>query len=129
MPSKHAHRHDRKVDEPELDEYFLHDRTVRKSGHDASYRLENVAANIATIDLNALLYKHETDVAWTIKLSFNNKLVVPSEFSTCVEGMTPSQIETSAVWDRRAQSPRRAVDRYLRNEEKGLYFDYDVVKR
>ena len=26
------------VEEPELDEYFLHDRGVRESGHDTSYR-------------------------------------------------------------------------------------------
>ena len=30
------------VVESELDEYFLHDRAVRESGHDTSYRLENV---------------------------------------------------------------------------------------
>ncbi|KAI1013488.1 hypothetical protein LB503_002007 [Fusarium chuoi] len=28
------------VEEPELDEYFMHDRAVRESGHDTSYRLE-----------------------------------------------------------------------------------------
>jgi len=35
-------RSDKTVMEPELDEYFLHDRAVRESGHDTSYRLENV---------------------------------------------------------------------------------------
>lgn len=34
-----AYNH-QKVDEPELDEYFLHERAVRESGHDTSYRLE-----------------------------------------------------------------------------------------
>ena len=34
------------VEEPELDEYFLHDRAVRESGHDTSYRLEGCAANL-----------------------------------------------------------------------------------
>jgi alpha,alpha-trehalase len=43
--------------EPELDEYFLHDRGVRESGHDTSYRLEKKCADLATIDLNSLLYK------------------------------------------------------------------------
>jgi hypothetical protein len=43
--------------EPELDEYFMHDRAVRESGHDTTYRFEKRCANLATIDLNALLYK------------------------------------------------------------------------
>ena len=45
------------VKEPELDEYFMHDRGVRESGHDTSYRFEKRCASLATIDLNALLYK------------------------------------------------------------------------
>ena len=46
-----------KLKEPELDRYFFHDRAVRESGHDTSYRLEKVCANLATNDLNCLLYK------------------------------------------------------------------------
>ena len=45
------------IKEPDLDEYFMHDRAVRESGHDTSYRLEKRCGNLATIDLNALLYK------------------------------------------------------------------------
>ncbi|MBE1616000.1 trehalase, partial [Flavobacterium sp. SaA2.13] len=56
----------REILEPELDEYFMHDRAVRESGHDTSYRFEKVCANLATIDLNSLLYKYETDIARTI---------------------------------------------------------------
>lgn len=122
-------RHDEDVCEPELDEYFLHDRAVRESGHDTSYRLERVAANLATIDLNALLYKYEVDIARTIQIFFDDKLLVPVEFCALAYGMNPDQIETSAVWDRRAKSRRRAVDRYLWNEEKGMYFDYDTVEK
>lgn len=48
---------DGSIQEPELDEYFLHDRGVRESGHDTSYRLEKKCADLATIDLNSLLYK------------------------------------------------------------------------
>lgn len=48
---------DGSIPEPELDEYFLHDRGVRESGHDTSYRLEKKCADLATIDLNSLLYK------------------------------------------------------------------------
>ena len=115
------------VVEPELDEYFLHDRAVRESGHDTSYRLEKVAANLATIDLNSLLYKYEADIARTIHNFFGDKLVVPAEF--CADGKHPDQIETSAAWDRRAKRRRLAVDKYLWNESKGMYFDYDTVKK
>ena len=48
---------DGSIKEPELDEYFLHDRGVRESGHDTSYRLDRKCADLATVDLNSLLYK------------------------------------------------------------------------
>lgn len=121
-----AYNH-QKVDEPELDEYFLHDRAVRESGHDTSYRLEKVAANLATVDLNALLYKYETDIARTIRGHFGDKLPIPAEF--CTKEMTAGYVETSASWDRRAKKRRLAVDKYLWNEEKGMYFDYDTAKK
>ncbi|KAG7135649.1 Neutral trehalase like protein [Verticillium longisporum] len=69
------------VKEPELDEYFMHDRAVRESGHDTSYRLEKVCANLATIDLNSLLFKYETDIGRTIRNVFGDKLVIPAEFA------------------------------------------------
>lgn len=116
----------RSVSEPELDEYFLHDRAVRESGHDTSYRLERVCANLATVDLNSLLYKYETDIARTIRAIFGDKLSVPAEF--CAKGTEPNHIETSAIWDRRARRRRSLIDKYLWNEEKGMYFDYDTVK-
>ena len=115
------------VKEPDLDIYFLHDRAVRESGHDTSYRLENVAANLATIDLNALLYKYEVDIARTIHIFFNDELKVPAAF--CAAGMKPNQCETSAAWDRRVKRRRLAIDKYLWNESKGMYFDYDTVKQ
>ncbi|KAJ9643600.1 alpha,alpha-trehalase nth1 [Coniosporium apollinis] len=121
-----AYNHHR-VDEPELDEYFLHDRAVRESGHDTSYRLEKVAANLATVDLNALLYKYETDIARTIRGHFGDRLLIPAEF--CTRDMVPGHAETSATWDRRARRRRTLMDKYMWNEEKGMYFDYDTVKK
>ncbi|KAJ3359899.1 alpha,alpha-trehalase nth1 [Allomyces javanicus] len=53
----------RAVNEPELDAYFLHDRAVRESGHDTTYRLEHRCASLLTVDLNALLHKYEADIA------------------------------------------------------------------
>ena len=42
------------VSEPELDEYFLHDRAVRESGHDTTYRFERKCAHLGTVDLTML---------------------------------------------------------------------------
>ncbi|KAI9684491.1 MAG: alpha,alpha-trehalase nth1 [Trizodia sp. TS-e1964] len=118
---------DGSIHEPELDEYFLHDRAVRESGHDTSYRLERRCANLATIDLNALLYKYETDISRVIHNVFGEKLTMPAEF--CGPGMKPNQVESSATWDRRAKKRKLAVDKYLWNPEKQMYFDYDTVAK
>lgn len=118
---------DGKIKEPELDEYFLHDRAVRESGHDTSYRLERVCANLATVDLNSLLYKYEVDIARTIRTYFKDKLEIPEEFRT--PATKDIEYETSAVWDRRARKRKMAMDTYLWDEKKGMFFDYDTVKK
>ncbi|KAF7165928.1 hypothetical protein CNMCM5623_009920 [Aspergillus felis] len=114
-----------KVEEPELDEYFLHDRAVRESGHDTSYRLERVCANLATVDLNSLLYKYEVDIARIIRTYFKDRLEIPPEFRT--ESTKDIQSESSSVWDRRARRRKVRMDTYLWDDEKGMYFDYDTV--
>ena len=116
-----------RIKEPELDEYFLHDRAVRESGHDTSYRLETVAADLATIDLNSCLYKYETDIARAIHTLFGDTLEMPIEF--CTEHMVPGYCESSATWERRARHRRAVMDKYLWNERKGMYFDYNTVKQ
>ncbi|PWN22422.1 putative neutral trehalase [Microstroma glucosiphilum] len=129
------------VDEPELDEYFLHDRAVRESGHDTSYRLEKRCANLATIDLNALLYKYEVDIATAIRELFDDKLELEDDFvlgATLPPSMsdqqpdTPSRSietpQTSAEWFARAAFRKKQVDKYCWNEGRGLYYDYDTVK-
>ncbi|KAM5352283.1 hypothetical protein ACJ41O_005006 [Fusarium nematophilum] len=116
------------VKEPELDEYFLHDRAVRESGHDTSYRLEGICANLATIDLNSLLFKYETDIARTIRSLFNDKLAMPEEFCAGTP-YQPGEILTSAAWDRRAKRRKLMMDKLMWNEEEGMFFDYDTVKQ
>ncbi|KAF8471180.1 neutral trehalase [Kalaharituber pfeilii] len=115
------------VSEPELDEYFLHDRAVRESGHDTSYRLDGRCANLATIDLQSLLYKYETDISNVIKIYFNNKLVIPEGFAKGTS-MKAGDIESSAIWDRRAKRRKLLTDKIFWNEKEGMYFDYDTVK-
>ncbi|KAI9483504.1 MAG: trehalase-domain-containing protein [Benjaminiella poitrasii] len=102
--------------EPELDEYFLHDRAVRESGHDTTYRYEGRCANLATIDLNSLLYKYETDLAEMITDYLDGDLVD-------YEGHP----QDARIWHERAQLRKERINRYLWNQERGSYFDYDTV--
>ncbi|KAJ2497832.1 alpha,alpha-trehalase nth1 [Coemansia sp. RSA 1972] len=106
------------IHEPELDEYFVHDRAVRESGHDTSYRLERRCANLATVDLNCLLYKYEVDLADALDEHFGGKFA-----------WTGGRELTAAEWRMRAETRRQNMNKYLWNERKGLYFDYDVVLR
>ncbi|CAG8764829.1 747_t:CDS:2, partial [Acaulospora morrowiae] len=106
------------IHEPALDEYFLHDRAVRESGHDTTYRFEKRCAYLATIDLNSLLYKYEIDIGEIIREIYNDHFELDD-----------GSIETSATWFKRAELRKERIDRYLWNEEKGLYYDYNTVTR
>lgn len=122
----HAYNHG-DIKEPTLDDYFMHDRAVRESGHDTTYRFEGICADLATIDLNSLLFKYETDIARTIRNVFHDKFEVPDDWLATHPGA--SKLETSAMWDRRAKRRRLAIDKYLWNEQAGMYFDYNTAKR
>ncbi len=87
------------------------------------------AANLATIDCNALLYKYESDIARVIQTYFKDRLRLPADMCSADHGMLADQVETSAIWNRRAKARRQAVDRYLWNNNQGMYYDYDTVKR
>ncbi|KAF2420150.1 neutral trehalase [Tothia fuscella] len=116
-----------KVSEPDLDSYFLHDRAVRESGHDTSYRLERIAGDLATVDLNSLLYKYETDIAKFIRVHCSDRLEIPKEWLP--KGQAEGHFETSATWDKRARTRRIQIDKYCWNEEKGMYFDYNTLTK
>lgn len=96
-----------------LDTYFIHDRTVRESGHDTSYRIEGICADLNLVELNALLYKYETDFSE----------IIESEFKGNFRGYT------TAYWQEKANARKDAVDNNLWNEGKGMYFDYNVVAK
>lgn len=53
--------------EPELDTYFIHDRSMRESGLDTTTRFDNCCADLACVDLNSILYRVETDLAALIE--------------------------------------------------------------
>ena len=94
----------------ELDDYFVHDRSVRESGHDTSYRIEGNCSELNLVELNAMLYKYETDFAALIKTEFNN------EFESY----------SSEYWNKKAENRKEAMNQFLWNEDEGLYFDFNV---
>lgn len=126
--------------EPELDEYFLHDRAVRESGHDTTYRFEKRCANLGTVDLQALLYKYEVDIGTAIREVFDDELELEESFPLApfppsVESYansyredSTSRVQTSEEWFQRAEFRQEIIDKYLWNENKSLYFDYDTVQ-
>ncbi|ODA83383.1 hypothetical protein RJ55_01897 [Drechmeria coniospora] len=118
----------REIDEPALDDYFMHDRAVRESGHDTTYRFEGVCAHLATVDLNSLLYKYETDIARTIRAVFHDKLVVPAEFCAGTP-YEPGEALSSAAWDRRAKRRKLTMDRLMWDDDEGMFFDYNMADR
>ncbi|GAA5926388.1 hypothetical protein JCM1841_007002 [Sporobolomyces salmonicolor] len=135
---------------PALDEYFLHDRGVRESGHDTTYRFEKRCANLGTIDLCSLLYKYEIDIATVLRDHFDDELelfeefpLTPFPFGTEVP-YTPSEPslpdlsqprsstaskQTSAEWFARAARRKVLADHYLWHEGRGIYTDYDCKKK
>lgn len=125
--------------EPDLDEYFLHDRAVRESGHDTTYRFEKRCANLATVDLQALLYKYEVDIGTAIREVFDDELTLEDDFflapfpplytSSRTKDKSTSRIQTSDEWFARADFRQQQIDRYLWNEAKSLYYDYDTVQQ
>lgn len=108
----------REVTEPDLDEYFLHDRAVRESGHDTSYRLEGKAAYLATVDLNALLYKYEVDIAFILDSFFQGKIDHP-DFG----------VETSSRWLKLAAQRQKNITKYLWNEKDSMFYDYNIKEK
>lgn len=128
--------------EPGLDEYFQHDRGVRESGHDTSYRLENKCADLGTVDLNSLLYKYEVDIASAIEVLFDDNLTIEEDFElspwpiteeTFASGAprerSTSRAMNSAEWYERARVRKARMDEYCWNDGLGMYFDYNCKKK
>ncbi len=95
-----------RLKDPALDEFFAHDRAVRESGHDTTYRWrvngKDRAADFATVDLNALLYKYETDFyRWTQK----------------------------PEWLARAMKRKELMIQYMWDPQRKMFFDYNFKDR
>ena len=97
----------------ELDAYFVHDRSVRESGHDTSYRIEGNCADLNLVELNALLYKYEVDFAELIKDYFKDHFKVKSKKYT------------TNFWLEKAEKRKALVHQYLWDSGKGLFLDFN----
>ena len=107
---------EREVVDEELDKYFIHDRSMRESGHDTTNRLVGICANLNTVAINSLLYKYETDIAFLIGKYFKN------EFQYFED-----QSFSGDYWLLKASSRQEKINKLLWNAENGIYFDYDFV--
>jgi len=99
-----------------LDEFFIHDRSLRESGHDNSYRIAGRCANLNTVDLNSLLYKYECDLADMLETYFDGAL----------EG---AGINYAARYFRHnAERRSERMQHLMWNEQEAQFFDYDFEK-
>jgi alpha,alpha-trehalase len=92
-------------------DYYKGDRAMRESGFDPSFRFgpfDGSTHHYAPVCLNSLLYKYERDLAWMAA-----ELHKPAE---------------AARWNSAAEARRAAIDKYLWDPAKGMYFDYDFEK-
>lgn len=99
--------------DPQIDDFFTHDRCVRESGHDTTYRWfdgKERCADFATVDLNSLLFKYEIDIARLLAEHFDGGL----------------REHTATQFCERARARARLVEKYLYNEGAALFFDYDT---
>jgi alpha,alpha-trehalase len=105
---------DGKLPDGELDAFFVDDRAVRESGHDTTFRWfrdgGDHCTEFASVDLNALLFRAETELATLLGDGFEGQL----------------GDATSAELCRRAGARARLMQRYMWDDQAGLFFDYDL---
>lgn len=87
---------------------YLHDLAEAESGWDMTPRFDRRALNFLPVDLNALLYKYETDFAKTERLLGNRR--------------------AAAKWDDIASVRKQTMDELMWDRSKGMYYDYNYVK-
>jgi alpha,alpha-trehalase len=91
-------------------DFYKGDRAVRESGFDISFRFAPFSGSThhyAAVCLNSLLYKYELDLA---------------DFATMLH-----QTAQTAQWKQEAKARGLAINKYLWNADKGMFFDYDYI--
>ncbi len=86
----------------------LHDLAEAESGWDMTPRFERKCLDFLPVDLNALLFKYETDFVRTAKILGNEA--------------------DAAAWDNKAQTRKAAMDELMWAKVRGFYFDYNYAK-
>jgi alpha,alpha-trehalase len=87
---------------------YLHDLAEAESGWDYTPRFNRHALNYLPVDLNALLYKYETDFARAAHIAGDEKEVTR--------------------WEHVAKVRQTTVDKLMWDNLRGLFFDYNYVK-
>lgn len=105
---------DLKVDGLTLDQFFKHDRAVRESGHDTTHRFDDRTADFASVDLNALLYKYETDFAGLLDKEFGGRLPGSGR-----------DFGDAQYWRQRAAARKQTMLALMWDDGRGFFFDYD----
>jgi alpha,alpha-trehalase len=113
VPEYEKAYYQRQIDNKTLDVYFVHDRSVRESGHDTSYRLEGICADLNVVELNAMLYKYETDFATLIEQYFDNNF----DYN--------NTIYTQNYWSEKAENRKTLMNKLLWNNTESCFFDYN----
>jgi len=90
-------------------DYYKGDRAMRESGFDISFRFKPYGAathHFAPVCLNSLLYKTEEDLR---------------EISEIL-----GRKEDAKRWEQRAQERKARIQKYLWDEQRGLFLDYNL---
>lgn len=88
---------------------YLHDLAEAESGWDMTPRFDRRALNFLPVDLNALLYKYETDFARAARIVGDKR--------------------DAAYWDDAARQRKAAMNELMWDRIRGLYYDYNYVKQ
>lgn len=86
----------------------LHDLAEAESGWDMTPRFERKCLDFLPVDLNALLYKYETDFARADEILGNKK--------------------SAASWKRKAEQRKNTMNELMWGKLRGFYFDYNYQR-
>ena len=87
----------------------LHDLAEAESGWDMTTRFERKCLDFLPVDLNALLYKYETDFARAAVLG--------------------GDVDASDAWEAKAAQRKTAMDALMWGKLRGFYFDYNYERQ
>jgi len=87
----------------------LHDLAEAESGWDMTSRFNRRCLDYLPVDLNAYLYKYETDFARAAHIL--------------------DQLDEQVAWEQTALNRKTTMDKLMWSASKGLYFDYNYIKQ